>query len=321
MLNKPIISIIIPLLNEEQVIPKLVVRLNALVASFPGILEIILIDDGSKDKTPYLLQQLALTDEHYAAIIFSRNFGHPAAISAGLKAAQATEAVFIIDGDLQDPPELITEFYGKLKAGNDIIYGVRKKRKEHMLKKSAYHIFYRLLNQIAKIDIPLDSGDFCMISRRAVDVLNQMPEESRFLRGMRSWIGFTQVGVEYERDERQAGKSKYSLGKLIQLALNGIFNFSEIPIKLILLIGVAAITIAAGYLGYTLIQKFFFHIAPEGFTGLLFIIVLFSGVQLISLAVIGEYVVRIFFQSKQRPLFIIKNFYRRNNPADGQSIL
>ena len=280
-----------------------------------------MVDDGSKDETPLLIQQLALTDAHYTGVLLSRNFGHSAAISAGLNVASATEAVFIMDADLQDPPELIFEFYKFLNEGHDIIYGVRKKRKEHFLKKSSYYIFYRLLDSISKISIPLDSGDFCMIRRNAVNILNQMPEESRFLRGMRSWIGFSQVALPYERQERQEGNSKYTLGKLIQLALNGIFNFSEIPIKLIFMIGMMALLIASSYLGYAIVQKIFYNVAPEGFTGLLFIIVLFSGVQLISLGILGEYIVRIFFQTKGRPLFIIKRQIRQKEVTDGQGIL
>ena len=212
----------------------------------------------------------------------------------------------IIDGDLQDPPELLPAFYELYKQGNDVVYAIRKKRKEGLLKKVSYHIFYRVLRSISYIEIPLDSGDFSLVSRRIVDVLNQMPEESRYIRGMRTWIGFKQTGYEYDRDERQAGDSKYSFKKLFKLAYNGIFNFSEFPVKLITNMGFISISISLIYLLYSIVKKYLYGDVPQGFTALLFAIILFSGVQLISLGIIGEYVLRIFFQVKGRPLYIVK---------------
>lgn len=305
------ISIVIPLYNEESVIPVLILRITELLRKFPEKTEILLVDDGSTDKTANILEQIALTYDNFSAIILSRNFGHQAAISAGLKEASGTEGVFIIDGDLQDPPELLFTFYDHLKNGYEIIYGIRKKRKEGMLLRFSYLIFYRLLNLVSNIKIPLDSGDFCLMSRRSVDILNQMPEESRFLRGMRSWIGFSQIGIEYERDGRAAGKPKYSLGKLFSLAINGLFNFTRVPIKFIFLIGILSMSISGVYLVYAVIKKLFFGISPSGFTGLLFTIVLLSGVQMLSLSIIGEYISRVFFQTKQRPLYVIKKKIER----------
>ncbi len=212
----------------------------------------------------------------------------------------------IIDGDLQDPPELLMDFYALYKQGFDVVYAVRKKRKEGPVKKMCYHIFYRIMTYISYLDIPMDSGDFSLVSRRVVDVLNKMPEESRYIRGMRTWVGFKQTGYEYERDSCMAGDSKYSLKKLFRLAYNGIFNFSEFPIKLITNLGVFSILVAVIYLIQTVIQKYMYNSVPQGFTTLLFAIILFSGVQLLSLGIIGEYVLRIFFQVKGRPLYIIK---------------
>ena len=186
------------------------------------------------------------------------------------------------------------------------MYGVRKKRKEGVGKKLAYNLFYRIQRRMANIEVPLDSGDFSLLSRRVVDILNTMGEESRFIRGMRSWIGFKQVGVEYERDARAAGETKYSLKALISLAYNGIFNFSEIPIKVITNLGVGTMVLAVPYAIYTLIKRFVFGDIGEGFTAILLVIIMFSAVQLISLGVIGEYVLRIFFQVKGRPLFVVK---------------
>jgi polyisoprenyl-phosphate glycosyltransferase len=305
-LNTPQISIIAPLYNESETFPHLIKRLNEVMDSSDLSIEIVLIDDGSRDNTAQLMQALALSDERYHCIFLARNHGHQLALTAGLAHARGTEGVMVIDGDLQDPPELLKEFYPYLKQGNDVVYAVRKKRKEGVLKRSAYFLFYRILKSISYIDIPLDSGDFALISRRVVNIMNKMPEESRYLRGMRTWVGFKQIGVEYERSERQAGESKYSFSMLFKLAYNGIFNFSEFPIKFVTRLGFLAILIAFIYFVSVVIKKFFFQEVIEGFTALLFIIILFSGVQLIALGVIGEYVLRVFFQSKNRPLFIVK---------------
>lgn len=307
-MSEPKISFVVPLYNESESFNNLVDRLNKVSASIPFPIEIVLIDDGSSDNTASLMQQVALLDEKYHCVFLSRNYGHQIALSAGLANARATEAVMVIDGDLQDPPELLLEFYSKFKEGYDVVYGIRKKRKESWLKKTAYHFFYRLLKSISYIDLPLDTGDFSLISRRIIDVLNKMPEESRYIRGMRSWIGFKQIGLEYEREERFAGTSKYSLTMLLKLAYNGIFNFSEFPIKVITNLGLISILVSLLYFIQTVYKKFIVHdYVPEGFTALLFAIILFGGVQLVSLGIIGEYVLRIFFQVKGRPLYVVKN--------------
>jgi polyisoprenyl-phosphate glycosyltransferase len=309
-LSDPQISIIAPLYNETESFPHLVARLNAVMETSPLAIEIVLIDDGSRDNTAMLMQQLALTDGRYQCVFLSRNYGHQTALTAGIAVARGSEALFIIDGDLQDPPELLGEFYEKMQEGYDVVYAVRKKRKESWFKRTAYSAFYRLIRSISYVDMPLDSGDFSLISRRVADVLNQMPEESRFIRGMRSWIGFRQVGVEYERDARVAGEPKYSFKMLRNLAYNGIFNFSEYPVKAVTRLGLFTLGIAIVYLIQTLIKKFFYGDVPQGFTATLFIIVLFNGVQLIALGMIGEYVLRIFFQTKGRPLYIVREVIR-----------
>lgn len=305
-MKNPQISIVAPLYNESETFPHLVQRLNALMDSSPLSIEVVLIDDGSRDDTPAKMQQLALTDERYLCVFLARNHGHQLALTAGLSQARGSEALMVIDGDLQDPPELLPKFYEKFKEGFDVVYAVRKKRKEGFIKKAAYFLFYRFMKSISYIDIPLDSGDFSLISRRVVDILNKMPEESRYIRGMRSWIGFKQTGLEYERDERIAGEAKYTFKMLFNLAYNGIFNFSEFPIKFVTRTGVFALVLAAAYFGFTMFKKAAYGSVPEGFTALLFVIILFSGLQLIALGLIGEYVLRIFFQAKNRPLFIIK---------------
>ncbi len=306
MPNTPQISIVAPLYNESESLPHLVKRLNALMDTSNLSIEIVLVDDGSRDSTPTQMRQVALTDSRYHCVFLSRNHGHPLALTAGIAAARGSEALMVIDGDLQDPPELLTDFYKLYQEGYDVVYAVRRKRKENIVKRTAYFLFYRLLKSISYIDLPLDSGDFALISRRAADVMNKMPEESRYLRGMRTWIGFKQIGFEYERSERMAGESKYSFKQLFNLAYNGIFNFSEFPIKFMTRMGAASIIIALIYFAVVVIKKLFYADVIEGFTSLLFVVILFSGVQLIALGILGEYILRIFFQSKGRPLFIIK---------------
>lgn len=281
-------------------------RLVKIMDQSPITLEAVLIDDGSRDNSRTMLQQLALSDPRFHVVLLSRNHGHQLALTAGLSVARGSEGVFVLDGDLQDPPELLDTFYAKFKEGYDVVYAVREKRKEVFYKRFAYFIFYRILKKIANIDIPLDSGDFSFISRRVVNVLNKMPEESRFIRGMRTWIGFKQIGIAYDRQERASGDSKYSFSKLVQLALNGIYNFSEFPIKFVTSLGGFAIVSSVIYLISVIVKKLFFDQVIEGFTALLFVIILFGGIQLMAIGVLGEYILRIFFQSKSRPNFIIE---------------
>jgi polyisoprenyl-phosphate glycosyltransferase len=311
--SNPHISIVAPLYNESETLPRLVERLNALMDAWDAKpetqnakLEIVLVNDGSRDNTAALMQQLALSDPRYHCVFLARNYGHQIALSAGLSKARGTEGALVIDGDLQDPPELLSDFYEKYREGYDVVYAIRQKRKENVLKKTAYRLFYRLLKSISYIDIPLDSGDFCFMSRRVVDILNQMPEESRYIRGMRSWIGFQQIGIAYERAERAAGESKYGFRMLLNLAYNGIFNFSEFPIKVIKRIGYSAVGISIIYVLYSLYRKLMYDDVPQGFMATIFIIVFFSGIQLFFMGIMGEYLLRIFFQVKGRPLFIVE---------------
>jgi polyisoprenyl-phosphate glycosyltransferase len=306
-MSSPILNIVVPLYNEELVFNKLVNRLTTLLDNSQKSIEVIMVDDGSKDSTANLMLDLSMKDARFHSIILSRNFGHQTALTAGLSYVNASEGVMIIDGDLQDPPELIHTFYKEFQKGHDVIYAIRKKRKEGPLKIILYSTFYRMLRKISYIDIPLDTGDFSFISRRVVDQMNDMPEESRYLRGMRSWIGFSQIGIEYERSERADGDSKYPFSKLLKLALNGIFNFSEFPVKAITNSGFLVVFFSIIYICYTLFQKFVFNSVPEGFTTLVVLISLFGGTQLIAIGVIGEYIMRIFFQVKGRPLFVVKN--------------
>lgn len=313
----PQISIVVPLYNEEKSFPLLRERLQALIRTSPLSIEVVLVDDGSKDNTAMLMTALAVEDAAFHCIFLSRNFGHQIALTAGLSQCRAKEAVLIIDGDLQDPPELLMSFYEKMKEGHDVVYAIRRKRKEVFYKRFAYALFYRILKNISSINIPPDSGDFSLISRRVVDIINSMPEESRFIRGMRSWVGFRQVGIEYDRDGRVAGETKYSFKALLNLAYNGIFNFSEFPIKFLMRVGFLTISIVFVYFAYALYKKIVHDVVPEGFTALVFIIMLVAGAQFIALGIIGEYVLRIFLQVKKRPLFTVRQKIIDRKVIDG----
>lgn len=310
-MHTPQINIVVPLYNEGKVFDMLIDRLDQLMQTSPLSIEVILIDDGSRDETPDLMRKLSLANPRYQSVFLSRNFGHQLALTAGLTYVNASEAVLIVDGDLQDPPELLADFYEQYKKGYDVVYAVRKKRKENFIKRAAYASFYRFLKRVSYVEIPLDSGDFSLVSRAVIDHLNAMPEESRFIRGMRSWIGYKQIGVEYERSERQAGESKYSLKKLLELAFNGIFNFSEYPIQLITRLGLLIMSLSGIYLLTVLFKRLVYNSTPEGFTAILATIIAFGGIQLFAIGLIGEYVLRIFFQVKKRPLFIVKNSIER----------
>jgi len=311
------ITIIAPLYNEAEVFAELQQRLDALIASSSYKLQVLLIDDGSTDNTAMLMEDAITGNENYSGLFLSKNFGHGMALTAGLaEIGNDTDAVFIIDGDLQDPPELLPQFIDKMNEGYDVVYGVRNNRKEGFFKKAAYKMYYRLQKKFSGSPMPLDAGDFSLISKRVVKQMNRMPEQSRYVRGLRSWVGFKQTGIVYSRDERHSGKSKYSLWALLKLGFNGIFNFSELPIRFIGLVGLLSVLMSMVYLGITIYDKVVHGTVPKGFTALIFAIVLFSGVQLMSLGLIGEYVLRIFFQVKQRPLFIVKSRIIKGKPAD-----
>ena len=310
------ISIIVPLYNEEQVFEQLIQRLTDVINATKFSCEVILINDGSSDKTGELIEQICKKDNRFTGILLSRNYGHQLAVSAGLANVRGKKGAMIIDGDLQDPPELVNDFYDYLNNGYDVIYAIRKNRKESFLKKLAYKMYYRLQKKISSFNIPIDSGDFSMLSRRVVDNMNSMPEQSRYLRGMRAWVGFKQIGYEYDRDERQAGETKYSWSKLFQLAFNGIFNFSDFPVKFITRMGFFTVFFSLLYFGYNIYRKFYCHDVPQGFTATILAIILFSGVQLISLGLIGEYVLRIYNQVRNRPLFVIDKIIQDGNEKE-----
>ena len=299
------ISIVVPLYNEEDVFDKLIQRLTSVINTTNFSCEVILVNDGSSDTTDVLIQKVCKEDTRFTGVLLSRNHGHQLAVTAGLHYVRGKKGTMIIDGDLQDPPELVNQFYDLLKSGYDVIYAVRRNRKESFIKKMAYSSYYRLQKKVSNFNIPIDSGDFSMLSRRVVDAINSMPEQSRYLRGMRAWVGYKQIAYEYDRDERHAGETKYSWSKLFELAFNGIFNFSDFPVKIITRLGFLTVIFSLIYFGYNIYRKIYYNDVPQGFSATILAIILFSGVQLISLGLIGEYVLRIYNQVRNRPLFIV----------------
>jgi len=298
------LSVVVPVFNEEDTLRELHSRLSGALPPVE-VWEIILVDDGSADGSWPLMRELSAVDPRLRLVRLSRNFGHQAAITAGLEAARG-EAVVVIDADLQDAPELIPELVARWRDGYDVVYAVRAERTgENPVRLLAISLFYKLFRRIAGGDIPANVGDFRLVSRRVVDALMAMPERARFLRGMTSWVGFKQTGVEYRRDPRYAGSSKYPPRKLVRLALDGIVSFSTIPIKLVAWLGFALVVFCLVVLSWTLYTRFFTNSAPQGWTSLLVVVLLLGGVQLLSLGIIGQYVARIFDEVKQRPLYLV----------------
>ena len=309
------ISIVIPILNEQENLNQLRNRLIDASPLWEDQFEIVLVDDGSTDTSLEIMKQFS-KDDRFRIIKLSRNFGHQAAISAGIKFAKG-DAVIVMDGDLQDPPEELPRFLNKWREGYDVVYAIRKNRKEIWYKKIAYKIFYRILSQISEIEIPLDSGDFCVMDRKVINVLNdQMVEQNRFVRGLRAYSGFKQIGVEYDRAERAAGEVKYTFKKLVQLALNGLFDFSTFPLRLATYFGfiVSLFSFLAG-LFFIIHRVFNFKIfghSPAdvpGIASLAIGVFFLGGVTLVVLGIIGEYIGRIYFEVKKRPFYIVEDVF------------
>lgn len=303
----PDLSLVIPLYDESEVFPQLLARLDASRPALGADTEVVLVDDGSRDGTADLIDAACRARPWCRGVILSRNFGHQIAVTAGMQHARG-RAVAILDGDLQDPPEVVAEFHAKLKEGYDVVYAIRRERKEGLHKRVAYALFYRLMRALSTIPIPLDSGDFCLMSRRVVDRINAMPERHRFVRGLRSWVGYRQIGHEYPRSARAAGESKYGFAALLKLAFDGIFTFSEAPLQWSMQFGflVAAASFAWG--SYIVIWRFFVPGTANipGWATLTVGMFFLGGVQLFSIGILGEYVGRIHNEVKGRPLFVVE---------------
>lgn len=300
------VSIAIPVYNEETIVEELLRRCLAVLDSLPdGPHEIVLVDDGSTDRTWALIERASVQDGRVVGVTLSRNFGHQAAIGAALDHTSG-DFVVVMDGDLQDPPEAIPELLAEAQKGFDVVYVVRIGRKEGVWLRTCYALFYRLISLLADLKLPIGAGDFAIMSRRVVDLVRQSPERQRYLRGLRTWYGFQQKGLEIERGARHSGTSKYSLRRLFRLAFDGVFAFSVVPIRLATAFGMLAVTCSVLFAVYSLIVKVFFGQSPVGFTALIFAITFLSGIQLLFLGVIGEYIGRIYEEVKRRPHYIVK---------------
>lgn len=306
-LKKNLLSVVVPVYNEEDSIKETVKRLQNLKFKLEQDidLEIVFVDDGSKDKSLTSLRNIAQHDFHIKVISLSRNFGHQIAVTAGIDLA-AGDYVAIIDADLQDPPELIADMYRIAMTGFDVVYGKRRSRAgETVFKKATAATFYRVLNYLCNIDIPNDTGDFRLMSRRVVDSFKQLRERHRFVRGMVSWLGYKSVALEYDRAERFAGETKYPFGKMLAFATNAILSFTSKPLTLAIRLGLLTIVVGLAGGSYMLYLKLFTDSLVPGLTAILLAIVLFSGVQILLIGIVGEYIARIFEEVKGRPLYLI----------------
>ena len=310
----PEVSVVIPIFNEEENLPLLHQRLTSALTGAGIHYEIVYVNDGSRDASLDLLEDTVAHDDRVIVIDLARNFGHQAAISAGLEHCRGA-AVIIMDGDLQDPPEVLPLFIAKWREGFEVVYAIREQRKEAWYKRWAYASFYRILQYMAHIDIPLDAGDFCIMDRRVVDLLVAMPERSRFLRGIRSWLGFRQVGLAYERQARHAGTSKYTFQRLVYLAMDGMVAFSYLPLRLTIFAGFAVSALSLSMAVYYVIKKIFYTLSPPGFATLIVAIFFLAGIQLLTIGVMGEYIARISEEAKRRPLYVARRILRGRQPS------
>jgi glycosyltransferase involved in cell wall biosynthesis len=302
-------SIVIPVYNEEKVLEHTYRRLKKVMERTGESYELIFVNDGSADRTPLLLKSLRSGDDTVKFLSFSRNFGHQVAITAGMDYA-AGKAVIVIDADLQDPPELIPKMIEKWKDGYDVVYAQRLKRKgETFFKRETAHLFYRLLRASTDIEIPVDAGDFRLLDRRVCDVLKTLPEKNRYVRGLVSWTGFKQVAVEYERDERLAGVTKYSLKKMLKLCWDGLTSFSMKPMELANYLGITLVLAGCIYLLFLLWQKFVTVSSPSGWQLVLDVQFLLTGVVLTMLGIIGQYIGRIYDETRERPLYVVSECF------------
>jgi dolichol-phosphate mannosyltransferase len=309
------LSIAVPIHNEQSVLPELLARVIAVLDELPGgPHELIFVDDGSSDLSLSILQEAARHDSRIMILSLSRNFGHQAALTAALDHVTG-DATIVMDGDLQDSPESIPRFIEKFSEGYDVVYAQRTDRKEAWPLRLCYYLFYRFMAGLSDLKLPLDAGDFALVSRRVVEHLQRMPEHHRYLRGLRSWVGFRQIGIPVQRSERHSGNSKYSVLRLLKLASDGIFAFSIVPIRAAAILGALAILLSGIFSAYAIFAKVFLHQSPKGFTALLVLITFLVGVVLFFLGVIGEYVGRIYEETKRRPLYIIGRTISGGNPT------
>jgi len=314
MPDKPRYSVVVPLYNEEAVIGDCYKRLKAVMDGVGEPYELVFVNDGSRDKTAELARELADQDKHLRVLNFARNFGHMPAICAGLDAARG-DAVVVIDADMQDPPEVIPDMIAKWKDGYEVAYGKRKSRKgESFFKKLSAKLFYRFINAMSDVRLPVDTGEFRLMDRKVVDTLKSMPERNRYMRGLVAWVGYKQTAVEYEREERLAGETKYPLKKMLALAGNAVTSFSLKPLKISTWLGSLLSVGSFGFLIYVIIRRIVSPDITDGWASLAAIILFFNGVILVMLGILGQYIGRIYDETKGRPQYIVSS--RFNEPDD-----
>lgn len=304
--SRPLLSVVVPVYNEELMIEALHSRLLQVLAPSIPSFEIVFVNDGSKDKSGTLLDAVCNSDARFKAIHFSRNFGHQAAVTAGLHAVTG-QVVVVIDADLQDPPELILDMMAKWHDGYEVVYAQKLRRRGiGPLKRMSYWIFYRILGSLTEVDVPPDTGDFCLMDRRIVDLLNSMPERNRYVRGLRAWLGFRQTAIKFERPARFAGRTKYPFRRMVGLATDGILALSKAPLRLATYLGFFASSVSFLLALYFVLERIFGngHLA-RGWASTIVIVLFLGGIQLISLGLIGEFIGRIYDEVKQRPLYVI----------------
>jgi len=316
--TRPTLSLVLPIYNEEEVIPELHKRLQGFMAKLGLTTEVLFVNDGSRDKSMELLRGIAEKEPRYRILSFARNFGHQTAITAGVDYARG-EAVVVMDADLQDPPEVVLEMVEKWRAGFDVVYGRRRKREgETWFKLVTARWFYRVFAAMIPIEVPLDTGDFRLMSRRVVVALRELRETHRFVRGMVAWVGFKQTEVLYDRPGRFAGDTKYPLRKMVRFALDGITSFSVLPLRFSTYLGVLTSLGSVGIIVWALLSKYVWHHVVEGWTGIMIALALFSSVQLLMIGILGEYIGRIYEEVKRRPLYIVGDTV--NLPARREAI-
>lgn len=300
----PVFSVVLPVYNEQENLPELYRRLTAVMQGLAQPYELVFVDDGSRDDSVKMIKDLRAGDEAVKLVALSRNFGHQPAVSAGLALA-AGQAVIVMDSDLQDSPDVIPMFVQKWREGYQVVYAIRQTRHEGMLKNLAYRLFYRILKHLSETEIPVDSGDFSLMDRRVVDLINRLPEKTRYIRGLRAWVGFKQTGVLVDRPSRHAGAPKYTLYRLILLALSGVISFSVIPLRFATGLGVLVSFLSFASIIVIVAIRLFTTLSIPGFAATASILLFLGGVQLLTVGILGEYVGRIFDEVKGRPLFIV----------------
>jgi glycosyltransferase involved in cell wall biosynthesis len=319
----PKYSFIVPIYNEEEIIPELYRRLSAVMNRMDGLVELILINDGSRDRSLQLLRDLHQKDPRICYLSFARNFGHQIAVTAGLNFVRG-QVIVILDADLQDPPELIPDMVEKWRQGYQVVYAQRTQRlQEGWFKRFTAYFFYRILKKLADVEIPTDTGDFCLMDRQIVDILNSMPERTRYIRGLRSWVGFQQTAIRFERNPRFAGEVKYTFSKSLALAINGLVSFSIVPLRLSTYLGLVAAAAAIFMALLVLYWRLFVPHSPlTGFTIILMAIFFLGSVQLVSVGILGEYIGRIYEEVKARPLYTlaeVAGFYHKSSNSTSNS--